>query len=243
MPVRAVLPVLLLVAALAGCGDGGPFPNAVGTTSTTSDPVSDTTVETTAGSDETDESDVVDGNETVVAGIDFGVLDLPPGDPYDEYTEFVDDTGTIMVEVPTDWSDIDTEPVEAESDGDAIDLPRISAEPVTTEGYIEGLVAFSHDPRDDSEAEELEETAEAWELEFECECEDSADFDYDDGSYTGLAQLWTDCFDKGLGHLVISTLVGEDHLLVQVFLATDADIDADIGAATRIIETFSFTGE
>ena len=239
MPVRAVLPVLLLVAALAGCGDGGPFQNAVGTTSTTSDPVSDTTVETTAGSDETDESDVVDGNETVVAGIDFGILDLPPGDPYDEYTELVDDTGTIMVEVPTDWSDIDTEPVEAESDGDAIDLPRISAEPVTTEGYVEGLVSFSHDPRDDSEAQELEETAEAWELEFECECEDSADFDYDDGSYTGLAQLWTDCFDKGLGHLVISTLVGEDHLLVQVFLATDADI----GAATRIIETFSFTGE
>jgi len=237
MPVRAVLPVLLLVAALAGCGDGGPFQNAVGTTATTSDPVSDTTVETTAGSEETDESDLVDGNETVVAGIDFGILDLTPGDPYDEYTELVDDTGTIMVEVPTDWSDIDTEPVEAESDGDAIDLPRISAEPVTTEGYVEGLVSFSHDPRDDSEAEELEETAEAWELGFECE--DSADFDYDDGSYTGLAQLWTDCFDKGLGHLVISTLVGEDHLLVQVSLATDADI----GAATRIIETFSFTGE
>ena len=140
---------------------------------------------------------------------------------------------------------VDLDPIDAAglllSDGDAIDLPRISAEPVTTEGYVEGLVSFSHDPRDDSEAEELEETAEAWELGFECE--DSADFDYDDGSYTGLAQLWTDCFDKGLGHLVISTLVGEDHLLVQVFLATDADIDADIGAATRIIETFSFTGE
>jgi hypothetical protein len=74
-------------------------------------------------------------------------------------------------------------------------------------------------------------------------CEAEA-FDYDDGTYTGLAELWTDCGSDAEAELLISLAVGEDSELgvedypgVWVRLLTDADIDA----ATRMIESFNFT--
>ena len=65
-------------------------------------------------SDDADTADTTQSAEPIgpeVAGIDFGILDLPPGDPYEGYMVVGDDTGVFELEVPEDWSFLTTEPV------------------------------------------------------------------------------------------------------------------------------------
>jgi predicted O-methyltransferase YrrM len=54
-----------------------------------------------------------------------------------------------------------------------------------------------------------------------------------------LAELWTGCATTDRAAVIISTDVDGEYLGVAVQLVTEADIDA----AIRVIETFSFTGE
>jgi hypothetical protein len=229
----AVLPTLVMTAALAACGDGGPLQNAVSSTSTTvpTETSSTDSDDTSGTAPETTERE--NGTDLEVAGVDFGILDLPPGDPYDDYTELVDDTGTIRVEVPRDWSDTDTAPTGAEQ------FPFMLAA-TAYDGFFSGWdspgVFVVNQPTAQSEQAELDAQDERVDLTGTCEAMEA--FDYDDGSYTGLAELWMGCGPDDAGELAISTFVGDDHLLAMVQLLTEADIDA----ATRIIETFSLTG-
>lgn len=223
MRLRTLAPALMVFAVLGACGDDGPGQDAAETT--TSD-ITGTTVEGT---------EPADGTDPVVAGVDFGMLDLPPGEAYEDYALIEDDTGSLEVEVPVEWSDVDTAPsgtdqwpyllAAAEYDGffSGWDSPGVFV--------VNQLVAGS-------DQEELDAQDERVDLTGRCQAMES--FDYDDGSYSGLAELWTGCGpEQATAELVISTFVEDEHLLAMVQLLTDADI----AAATRIIETFSFTGE
>ena len=98
--------VILAPVVLAGCGAGNPLKNEIAGT-TTAAPTTTVSSET-PGPERTDGADLAGDT---VAGVDFGFLDLPPGEPYGgEYVELVDDTGTIRVEVPEEWSDVETTP-------------------------------------------------------------------------------------------------------------------------------------
>ena len=226
MGVRTLPPVLVLLVALVGCGDTVvDTPQTATAPATDTTAVDDTTVETTPPTPEA---------EGVVAGIDFGALDLPPGEPYDGYTELVDDTGTIQVKVPTAWSDTDTAP-SGEDEWPYV-LASADIDGVISDWTTPGVFVV-HQSTAGSEQDELDAQDDRVDLTGTCQAMQS--FEYDDGSYTGLAELWTGCASDQAAELVISTSVDGDHLLAMVQMLTEADIDA----AIRVIETFSFTGE
>lgn len=226
--------VIVLPVVLAGCGGGSPLKHEIAVTTTT---VSPTTVSSaTTGPDTTDGS-VITGD--TVAGVDFAFLDLPPGDPYSgDYVEIVDDTGTIRVEVPEEWTDVETTPT-GDFDSEE-EWPYIAAAPDLTIFRVEQTgpgVAMWNNVSATAEQEELDDFSAG--LNLSRDCEDMATYDYDDGSYTGIAELWTGCKDDEPDRLVVSTLVDGSHLLVWMQLSTEADLEA----AAKVIETFSFTGE
>ncbi|HMQ28341.1 MAG TPA: hypothetical protein PKA98_20295 [Acidimicrobiales bacterium] len=230
-----------LVAALAACGQSSD----TSSSTTVAAPATTTTAELFVPDEpaETTVTEPTEGSEGgVVAGVDFGVLDLPPGEPYDEYVTLVDDTDTLEVEVPAAWSDTITEPrgIAADEDFEQNAWPYVSAavdQDEFAEGWSSPGVFTVNKITATSERTELDELDER--IDLAGNCVEMSAFDYDDGSYTGLAELWQDCTSAGAAVLAISTLVeGTDHLLTVVQLLTDADIEA----ATRVIETFSFIG-
>ena len=227
-----VLAVLVAVVP-AGRGGGGPLKDEIAVTTTTPSPT--TVSSATTGSDTTDGS-VIAGD--TVAGVDFAFLDLPPGDPYSgNHVEIVDDTRTIRVEVPEEWTDVGTTPT---GDFDSEDAwPYIAAAPDLTIFRVERTgpgVAMWNNVSATAEQEELDDFSAG--LSPSRGCEDMATYDYDDGSCTGIAELWTGCKDDEPDRLVISTLVDGSHLLVWIQLSTEADLKA----AAEVIETLSFTG-
>ena len=229
--------VILAPVVLAGCGAGNPLKNEIAGT-TTAAPTTTVSSET-PGPERTDGADLAGDT---VAGVDFGFLDLPPGEPYGgEYVELVDDTGTIRVEVPEEWSDVETTPTGDADDFESDDeWPYIAAAPDLTVFRVDQSgpgVAVWNNISATSEQEELDDFSAG--LNLRRDCEDMAAYDYDDGSYTGITELWTGCKDDEPDRLVISTLVDDSHLLVWMQLSTQADLDA----AAEVIETFSFTGE
>lgn len=245
--VAAVL-VLLAVA----CGDDSDGGEAGGTTTTSTTSTADTA--------ETTEPAEPIGPE--VAEIDFGVLDLPPGDPYDSYTTVQDDTGVIEVQIPEDWAFLITMPVYpwGIDTGQVEDILashlQATAQPPESEWAISdgdgsgASLLVGSAASEESALREFYKNIERYgAFDEEAACEEAGAFDYDDGTYTGQAELWTNCGSDAVAELLIGLTVGpaagaedwetdlKDHAGVRVRLLTDADIDA----ATRIIESLSFT--
>jgi hypothetical protein len=160
----------------------------------------------------------------VVAGVDFGLLDLPPGDPYDEFMELVDDTGTIQVDVPTAWSETDTAPRGPDEPAESDEAwPSAGASTDIDDFYDAGFgapgVVVVNNLSAESEQGELD--ALDTRIDLSGNCDDGAAFDYDDGSHSGLAQLWTGCGPGGAAELAISTFAGEDHLVAILTLLSE----------------------
>ncbi|MEZ5383451.1 MAG: hypothetical protein R2754_16835 [Microthrixaceae bacterium] len=232
--IHRVAAVVLLVAA-GGCGDGLPSGEGPGPT---------TEADATSPQQATDPTPTVDPAATTapedleLAGVDFGVLDLPEGEPYEEYVLLTDDTGVVEVEVPKAWTEVETAPRRTdEAGGTEEPIPYIGAA-TDIDGFYRGWTAsgalVANNPTADSEQSELDLLA--GRTSVVQDCVNLGAWDYDDGTYTGLAEMWTGCGPSGAAQLAISTFIKGEHLLVVVQLLTDADIDA----AMRVIETFGW---
>ncbi|MCB9443973.1 MAG: trypsin-like peptidase domain-containing protein [Ardenticatenaceae bacterium] len=144
---------------------------------------------------------------------------------YDSYTTITDDSGTLTLEVPTAWSDVNGGPWEV--DGQAIGQ-QLSAAP-SLDGYYNswntpGVVfAVSTDIAATYTEEELLDN-----IDFSSECTYDSRNDYADELYTGYYDIWTGCGGSDTLFIVIATepASGSQTLLVQVQVVTDADLDA-----------------
>ncbi len=159
---------------------------------------------------------------------------LAGGTEYTEYTEVSDDSGTISVEVPTSWSQVDGAPITLE---DGTVIANISAAPDLQAFYDNwdspGLSLSGAGPEMGSDVNELLTQITANAAEY---CTETAPQDYDDGLYTGLIQVFTGC---GGGSAVLLAIAAQPAdasftALVLIQLATEADI----AVADKVVETF-----
>ena len=169
----------------------------------------------------------------VLYGIDFSaVSDLPEAEPYDDFELIEDDTAQVEVSVPTDWEDVDTRMAErdgedvpgiwASTDLDALDegysVPGVQVDLRTADSVQEVLDLLGSDNATDDA------------------CAASETFDYDDGLFTGTAELWTDCGEESAALLQVAAYRGEDqYVSVEVQMLTQADVEA----AARALADFN----
>jgi serine protease Do len=91
--------------------------------------------------------------------------------------------------------------------------------------YASDVLAQGYD-----EASLLDELAE------EYDCEYDGRYDYDDGVYTGLYDLYFDCGD--VGSVIVELSAAPEHRGFLTYLVIQAVSDADLDALDHILDTF-----
>ncbi len=165
-------------------------------------------------------------------GEDFG----QSGVAYEGYVEVWDDTGALVMEVPTEWSvDLATEPllddngeylssvIEAASNLDdfwsTFDTPGVAfyASDVLVENYNVGSL--------------LDELAGNYDA-----CIYDGRYSYDDGVYVGEYDLYVDCSDVNSVIIELAAVPADESYIT--YLVIQAVSDADLDAMDHILDTF-----
>ncbi len=160
---------------------------------------------------------------------------LGGGAAYSAFVPITDDSGTISLEVPAEWGQVDGAPLVLD---DQTTLPNVQAAPdlaqFTQSWDVPGvsLTALDLDLGLD-----LDSLLNEFSSDISAQCTDAGREDYDDGLYTGRAQYYVDCGGTATGYAVIvaQPVGGEFTALLEVQLVTDADF----GALDQIIATFT----
>ncbi len=160
--------------------------------------------------------------------------ELDSGTEYTEFTEISDDTGAISVQVPTSWSQVDGTVITLD---DGTTVPNVSAAP-DLQAFFEnwdapGLSLSGVGSEQGTDVAQLlsEITSNAGDA-----CTANDPIDYDDGLYTGLTQVFTQCGGSDAVVLAIAAQPEDQSFtaLAIIQLATQADI----AVADKVIETF-----
>jgi serine protease Do len=166
--------------------------------------------------------------------------DFSAGATYSEYVEVWDDTDTIVVEVPVEWSaEVDGRPY-TDDNGEfmAADIQASSNLENFFNTYATPGVEFAasrvwatlYDP-----ASLLDELAHTY------DCVYDGRYEYDDGLYKGLYDLYLECGDVG-SVIVELAAMPEDSSFI-IFVQVQAVTDADLDALDQILNTFLVAGE
>ncbi|HLF37656.1 MAG TPA: trypsin-like peptidase domain-containing protein [Anaerolineales bacterium] len=169
--------------------------------------------------------------------------DVPDtGSGYLEYTQVTDDYGAIVVEVPSNWIDIDGS---AWVDAGDVFGASISAAP-DLDGFFgtwdtPGVFFAASD--DLARWGGYVQLLDFYRPDFAAVCELDGRYDYDDGYYRGKYDYFVKCGGSGGADFLILTAVPIDTsvkllILVEVQILTNDDVDA----ADRILATFDVVG-
>lgn len=176
---------------------------------------------------ETTEQAGADAADRSIYGVDLSGVDLPAADPYEGYETIEDDSAQVEIAVPTAWEDVDTS--KAERDG--VEIPGVWASTdldTLNNGY--SVAGLQVDLRTASSEDKLFELLNSDNATADV-CSGPETFDYDDGLYTGTAELWTDCTEDGAALLELVALRdGNQYVTLEIQMLTDADVDAAIAA-------------
>jgi predicted secreted protein len=215
--------VLALALVAASCGDeGGPVPSST----EARDPASTSWDE---GSEDPDDGGTV---ERSIHGVDLSELDLPAAEAYDDYLLVEDDTEQVEVEIPAEWTDVDTR-LAVRGDREVPGIWASTDLEALSDGYVEPGVQV--DLRTATSPEKLFELLDS-DNAAEASCSGPQTFDYDDGLYQGTAELWTDCTETGAALLELVVLrAGNQYVTVEIQMSSEADVDA----ALRALDTFA----
>ncbi|MHB1140114.1 MAG: S1C family serine protease [Microthrixaceae bacterium] len=159
---------------------------------------------------------------------------LSGGQAYTEFTEVSDDSGAIRVQVPTSWAQVDGTAITLD---DGTSIANVSAAPDLQAFYSNwnapGLSLSGAGPEVGTDVNQLLGQITSNAAEF---CTETAPQDYDDGLYTGLIQVFTNCGGSGAVLLAIAAqpVDGSFTALALIQLATEADI----AVADKVVETF-----
>lgn len=217
---------------LVACGGGDDDEDASDVTAAPLTTAPDNTVASTTTAPAVDSGDTSGGEITVDNfASESGITDS--GDTYDDFVQVTDDSGQIFVEVPSDWSDVDTT---ASSDGN----PSIQASP-DLEGDLESTpilgytaVQFTNAPDLDSV---IEQTAAA---STGGECEAQAPGDYTDGVFSGRIQAFVNCGGQDRAWLFVAATPDNGDSYATVIFGQAVTL-ADVDALQHAFDTFNTT--
>ncbi|MBN1315301.1 MAG: PDZ domain-containing protein, partial [Anaerolineales bacterium] len=157
---------------------------------------------------------------------------------YAEYVQVTDDTGSISVEIPWEWSDIDGSVWEDE--GEVLGAAIVASSDVDAyyESYaIPGVIFLA--------SEQLATMGDATDLldlfEFGQDCSFEGRYEYEDALYAGYYDLYSYCDSNDMVLVVVAALP-EDQSFASL-LVVQAITDADLDAIDHILDTFVVIGE
>ena len=140
---------------------------------------------------------------------------------YSGYVSIYDDTDTIIVDIPVEWDDINTRPLDFEGQ----QLPYVAAatdldgffDTYNTSGMV--FVLFGAD----QDVQGL-----LADYEYSGGCLDGGVYEYSDPVFTGLYQIWEDCGNNSTYTVVLAAVPenGGYTALMIVAIAIEADWDA-----------------
>ena len=173
----------------------------------------------------------VSGSISSVVG---GSTEIASGEAYTEWVTLVDDTGTISVEVPAAWSDVDLTPANTEAGEAPFIQASTDIDEFDTSYRVPGMV-FAAVPTTSTVESLLTEFAPA-----EGECTDEGIDPYEDARFVGEVQVWADCAGADVAYVVVVSELkdGSPYRFVTIVQAVST---ADIDALERILDTFNLT--
>jgi serine protease Do len=155
---------------------------------------------------------------------------------YSAYQSLTDDTGSIIVDVPVEWIDIDPTPI---VNDDGSETPYIAAA-TDIGGFIEnfvtsGMVFVKLGPTDDIPA-----TLNEYGGGFAESCTDLGIIDYSDPVFTGQYQVWDACGGTPSAIVVLAAIPADGSytalMIVQIVN------EADLAALDQMFATFNVIG-
>lgn len=212
---------MLLAAGLASCGsgtgDGGNISATAESPATTSEPEGEA--------------------DRTLYGLDLSGLDLPSADPYEDFVAVTNDAGTIELETPESWEEVESADTTTDTGEPAY---RVLVAPSRAaydemEGAGTSLLVTPDTGR--ATPEELLGSARR---ELTSACGGLEEGDYDDGRYQGRWLLASTCEEMVPAQLWVA-FVGEDEGVIG-YLVVAMATDADVGAAVRAVRTFGYLG-
>ncbi len=160
---------------------------------------------------------------------------------YETFVEVWDDTETIVMEIPLEWSaDVDGRPFLADDESIyALDVQASSDLEAFWSTYSTPGVRFLASRRlaaDYNESTLLDEFGGAYE-----ECIYDGRYEYDDGLYTGFYDLYYECGE--IASIIVELAAVPESRAFIMFLQIQAISDADLDAMERILDTFFVAGD
>lgn len=157
---------------------------------------------------------------------------------YTDYVLVSDDTGSLVMEIPVEWRDVDGSVWRF--DGEVLGAS------ITAAGDIGRFETTWEEPGVQFVAsrvlmEEFDEVSLLNEIDFSGECGFEGRFDYSDPAYTGLYDVWVNC---GGGDTVVLALTSAPaDRAYLIFILVQIVNDADLEALDRIFNSFLVVDE
>ena len=162
------------------------------------------------------------------------------GTTYTQYVEVWDDTETLVVEIPLEWSvEVDGRPY-LDDDG------AFLAADIQASSNLEDFLNTYATPGVEFAASSVwatlyDEASLLDVLQRSYDCVYDGRYEYDDGLYSGLYDLYVDCGD--VGSVIIELVATPADRSFIIFVQVQAVTDADLDALDRILDTFFVAGE
>jgi serine protease Do len=150
------------------------------------------------------------------------------GDTYTEFVSISDDSGSITVDVPVEWSDVDGAP-NPEFGPSLYAAPDIAS--FLGEWGTPGVIIEATSSRT---AADIDATLD--ELDFTGECTYLGREPYSDALYSGSLDTWTDCGGIGVVVFVVAVTPADGSYLARLLI--QAVEGRDLDAADQIFNTF-----
>jgi len=162
------------------------------------------------------------------------------GTTYTEYVEVWDDTDTIVVEIPLQWA------VEVDGRPYLDDNGEFLAADIQASSNLEDFFGTYATPGIEFAASSVwatlyTEASLLDELQSSYDCIYDGRYEYDDGLYSGLYDLYVDCGD--VGSVIIELVATPADRSFIIFVQVQAVTNADLEALDRILDTFFVAGE
>jgi hypothetical protein len=179
----------------------------------------------------------LDANGVIVVADNLGLDDTDPGgepgaEPsptYSDYMRVTDDSDTIVVEVPTEWTDVNGEALILD---DGTYIPDVAASPDLADAGAPSVEVSATDVSVIDVPTAMVDLANS-----DCTLADSQP--YDDLAFAGQIDFYTDCAGTDGLYVLLAASYKPDPeriAIVRAVLVTDRDVDAMI----QVLDTFDF---
>jgi hypothetical protein len=166
--------------------------------------------------------------------------DVTAVDEYEDYMEVEDDTGTLTLSVPEEWSDLITFAPLVDAQDNNLPGTGIIAAPdldILFEYEVPGVtLAVTTDTVNQPIDGLLESNAGV----FATDCTFESNEEYDDGFYVGQFDVYSDCSDTGAGIVVLAANAPDDDYVIS--LVGIVFTEADLVALDEIVVSSLYTG-